>query len=93
MTHPSTGKRCDYFEAFEYDTQRQVQMVSMIFRNLDELSDMTSSPLSQRQFFPQELAALLHYNGFALESVWGGFDRSAPSAASESQIIVAKLRA
>src|SRR5512146_3131386 len=29
------------------------------------------TPLAHRQFFPQELEALLHYNGLAVESVAG----------------------
>lgn len=92
VTHPRSGARFDYFEAFEYDPPRQVQMVSMIFQNLEDLSDLRSVPLSQRQFFPQELEALLHYNGFAITAHWGDFERGPLRADSESQIIVAKPR-
>ena len=90
VTHPSSGKRYEYFEAFEYEPVRQVQMVSMVFQNTAELNDMRSAPLSQRQFFPQELEALLHYNGFRVEHVWGDFDKSPLGVDSESQLIVAK---
>ena len=92
ITHPVTGQHYQYFEAFEYDAVRQVQMVSMVFQNSADPSDTKSSPLSQRQFFPQELEALLHYNGFAIEQLWGTFDREPLSADSESQIVVAKAR-
>jgi hypothetical protein len=92
VTHPRSGARCDYFEAFEYEPRRQVQMVSMIFQNLEEVADLRSVPLSQRQFFPQELEALLHYNGFAITAHWGDFERAPLRADSESQIIVAKPR-
>jgi hypothetical protein len=64
----------------------------MVFQNLSNLSDMKSLPLSQRQLFPQELEALLHYNGFALEHMWGDFDRGPLNNDSESQVIVAKRR-
>ena len=51
---------------------------------------MTS--VAQRQFFPAELKALLHYNGFKVESHTGDFDGKPISAASESQVIIARLR-
>jgi SAM-dependent methyltransferase len=92
VTQPRSGTRFGYFEAFEYDPDRQVQMVSMIFQNLEDLSQLRSVPLSQRQFFPQEIEALLHYNGFAITAHWGDFERAPVSADSESQIIVAKPR-
>jgi SAM-dependent methyltransferase len=92
VVHPTTGARYHYFEAFEYDPVQQVQMVSMVFQNLSDLSDMKSLPLSQRQFFPEELKALLHYNGFQLEHMWGDFERGALSDTSETQVVVARAR-
>lgn len=92
VVHPTTSARYQYFEAFEYDPVRQVQMISMVFQNLNDLGDMRSLPLSQRQFFPEELKQLLHYNGFTLEHMWGDFDKSPLSAESESQIVVAHAR-
>jgi SAM-dependent methyltransferase len=92
LTHPRTGIRYEYFEAFEYDAPRQVQMVSMVFQSTQDLADLTTLPLSQRQFFPQELEALLHYNGFAIEHLYGDFDGGALSDDSESQVVVAKKR-
>jgi SAM-dependent methyltransferase len=92
VVHPTSGARYQYFEAFDYDPVRQVQMVSMVFQNASDASDTKSLPLSQRQFFPAELRALLHYNGFTIEHMWGAFDRSALGADSESQIVVARTR-
>ncbi|MFT3921974.1 MAG: class I SAM-dependent methyltransferase [Myxococcales bacterium] len=92
LTEPNTGRRYEYFEAFEYQHERQVQLVSMVFQNLSELGDLKIVPLSQRQFFPQELEALLHYNGFTVEHVWGDFSRAPLCAESESQIVVARAR-
>jgi len=90
--HPESGQRYAYFEAFEYDAVREVQMVSMVFQNTDDLSDMRSLPLSQRQFFPGELEALLHYNGFAIAKRYGDFEGSPLGDDSESQVIVARAR-
>jgi SAM-dependent methyltransferase len=84
------GKRYDYFEAFDYDALRQVQLVSMVFQSLGELADLRSLPLSQRQFFPEELAMLLHYNGFDIVHRYGDFTGGPLTADSESQIVVAR---
>ncbi len=48
--------------------------------------------LAHRQFFPRELEALLHYNGFAVEEHAGGFGGEPLSEASESQIVVARAK-
>lgn len=92
VVHPESGQRYGYLEAFEYDAVRQVQMVSMIFQNLSDLEDVKILPLSQRQWFPCELEALLHYNGFQLEHMWGDFSRSPLTNGSENQIVVARAR-
>jgi SAM-dependent methyltransferase len=92
LRQPETGARYAYFEAFEYEPVAQVQMVSLIFQNLEQLDDLRIVPLSQRQLFPQELEALLHYNGFVVEQRWGDFDRGPLTAESESQVIVARAR-
>jgi hypothetical protein len=91
VTDPRTGQRYEYFESFEYEPVRQVQMVSMVFQNLENLEDLKVMPLSQRQFFPQELEALLHYNGFEIEHFWGDFERGPLTAESESQVLVARV--
>ena len=92
LTHPETGKRYHYLEAFEYDATRQVQMVSMIFQDAADIGEMQIVPLSQRQFFPLELEARLHYNGFEIEAAYGDFDSSALETDSENQSIVARKR-
>lgn len=70
--HPSAG-RVRYHEHFDYDRLRQILFVSMVFQPKDGESFVT--PLAHRQFYPQEMEALLHYNGFAitrLEADFGG---------------------
>jgi len=62
--HPRTQSLVRYGERFEYDPFRQVLLVSMEFSPLDGNEPWTV-PLAQRQFFPQEMAVLLHYNGFS----------------------------
>jgi hypothetical protein len=49
------------------------------------------TPLAHRQFFPRELEALLHYNGFVIEKELGDFEGK-PTHDSRMLVIVAKAR-
>jgi len=89
---PVTRRRYAYSEAFEYDALAQTQLVTSAFRSLDDTRDTFVRPLAHRQFFPAELEALLHYNGFAIEARYGDFARGPLEAWSESQVIVAVPR-
>jgi SAM-dependent methyltransferase len=69
------GQMVRYSERFDYDKVRQILFVAMEFAPLSgEEGWMT--PLAHRQFFPQELEALLHYNGFEITARYGDFFRS-----------------
>jgi SAM-dependent methyltransferase len=46
--------------------------------------------LNMRMYYPQELDALLKYNGFVLEYKYGGFDQAPFGAHSEQQIVVCR---
>ncbi len=70
FVHPTAG-RVRYHEIFDYDRVRQILFVSMVFEPLRGKPFMT--PLAHRQFFPQELEALLHYNGFEVSALHGDF--------------------
>jgi hypothetical protein len=70
---PSTGKMVKYAERFEYDAASQVLFVSMEMTPVDG-SAPWGQVLAHRQFFPQEIEALFHYNGLSLVSVEGGFE-------------------
>ena len=48
--------------------------------------------LAQRLYFPAELEALLHYNGFAITYRAGGFDGSPLCPVSSEQVICARMR-
>lgn len=66
------GARHEYRERFDYDPIRQVLFVSMEFTPKTG-GEPFVTPLAHRQFFPRELEALLHYNGFVIERLEGGF--------------------
>jgi SAM-dependent methyltransferase len=71
--HPTAGVIVKNREHFDYDPVRQVLFVSMEFEPVEEPKSAWVTPLAHRQFFPQEWEALLHYNGFDVESVEGDF--------------------
>jgi hypothetical protein len=92
VPHPRDGSRYRYSEYFSYDPFAQIETVMMDFEHPDDGRRSFCTPLTQRQFFPAELEALLHYNGFTVESHTGDFKETAIDAATESQVVIAKLR-
>jgi len=80
------GKMVRYTERFDYDGLRQILFVAMEFLPIDG-SESWMTPLAHRQLYPQELEALLHYNGFEITERYGDFFR-APLEASSSTILL-----
>ena len=85
--HPNAG-RVRYREHFDYDRVRQILFVSMFFEpaprkpgpksgktKKNQITESFMTPLAQRQFFPQEMEALLHYNGYDVKELYGDFER------------------
>ena len=66
------GSIVRYSERFDYDRIRQVLFVSMEFHPIDGRPTWMT-PMTHRQFYPQELEALLHYNGFEIAEQYGSF--------------------
>ena len=92
VPHPRGDVKYRYSEYFSYDPMTQIETTIMDFEHPTKKSESFCTPLTQRQLFPAELEALLHYNGFTVESHTGNFDGQPITAATESQVIVAKLR-
>ena len=63
IRHHTTGELTRYAERFEYDRLRQLLLIKMEFTPESSNKPWTV-PLTHRQFFPREMEALLHYNGF-----------------------------
>lgn len=63
IRHPTTGELTRYAERFEYDRLRQLLLIKMEFTPEGTGKGWTV-PLTHRQYFPREMEALLHYNGF-----------------------------
>ena len=92
VPHPRGGVRYRYSEYFSYDPVAQIETVVMDFEHPDGKDQSFCTPLTQRQFFPAELEALLHYNGFVVESHSGDFEGKPITAATESQVVTARAR-
>jgi SAM-dependent methyltransferase len=90
--HPTTGGIVRNREYFDYDPWRQVLFVSMEFEPVGDPGGAWTTPLAHRQFFPQEWAMLLHYNGFAVERVDGDFCGGPFTRDSDVMIWHARLR-
>jgi SAM-dependent methyltransferase len=90
FVHPNLG-RVRYQERFQYDVQKQLLKVNMEFT--PDQGKPVSSLLVHRQFFPQEWAAHLHYNGFTVDRMYGAWDGSAPAQDSDVNIYVCGVQA
>jgi SAM-dependent methyltransferase len=90
--YPRTGEMIRYTERFDYDAARQILFVTMEFSPEGRASDSWVTPLAHRQFYPQELEALLHYNGFSIEETWGDYQGGKLDRYSEVMALVARAR-
>lgn len=104
--HPVTGEHLVYSTNHIYDSVRQVALVRIFYDPVQDVHAPVPPKrgarvpiprsrlvhLAQRQFFPAELEALLHYNGFVIERRCGGFDGEALDHHSLEQVICARVR-
>ena len=74
---------CDY--RYERDTQIKRIKTYHRFAGVDE---EVTGRLDMRMYFPQELDALLEYNGLEIVHKWGGLDERPFDADSELQVVV-----
>ena len=70
-----------------YDTATQINHIELIFRENDEQPD-TILTFKMRQFFPQEIDALLKYNGFRIEQKYGDHLETEFNSDSPKQLII-----
>ncbi len=106
FTHPRTGQRMIYSTNHDYDAVSQIVLIRLYYEteadtdtdtgsasSADEQASVTQVvTLSQRKFFPAELEALLHANGFTISARYGDFQRGPLDNDSESQIVVCRPR-
>jgi len=90
--HPTAGV-VRYREHFDYDRARQILFITAEMTPVaGTRKDMLAVPLAHRQFFPEELRALLHYNGFRVTAMYGDFARGPLDNQSDVMVVHAKVR-
>lgn len=75
-------------ETNRYDRASQINYIKLHYKIGDR---EFMHELNMRIFYPQELDALLFYNGFAIEHKYGDFDQSPFTSESKGQIVVSKM--
>ncbi len=80
------GGRVTVTAQARYDAATQVNHIRYFFRS--EKGEVEVLSFEMRQFFPQEIDALLAYNRLRIEKKYGGYDGAAFSSASPKQLIV-----
>lgn len=83
------GGRVRLTEQTRYDRATQINHLTWRYEFDD--GRHVEHTLTMRQFFPQELDALLAYNGFAIEDKYGGYGERDFHTGSNQQLIVARL--
>lgn len=92
VTLPSTGGRYRYRERWDYHSASQIQTVEMAFIGVDDPSDFHLQVLTHRCWFPAELAAILHYEGFEVLAHLGDFAGEPLDEGHDSQVLICRLR-
>jgi len=90
--HPRTGKVEHYTTNLTFDAALQIAFMR-IYYTPESKKDGPERVvnLTHRYFFPQELAALLHYNGFDLLSHEGGFVGERLEPGCDQQVLQCRI--
>ncbi len=72
-----------------YDKATQINRVELIFQELNGKPDQILT-FKMREFFPQEIDALLKYNGFKIEHKYGDYLENQFNTDSPKQLIVCR---
>jgi len=87
---PDGRGRIAVTESYVYESDTQIKRIKTYHSIPGEDAEIEGE-LNMRMYFPQELDALLKYNGFVLECKYGSYDQTAFDIESEKQLIVCRL--
>jgi SAM-dependent methyltransferase len=76
-------------ETNAYDAAAQLNRIRWYFRTGDDPGERVEE-LDMRIYFPQELDALLHYNGLEVEAKYGDYDETPFRPSSPRQLVVCR---
>ena len=86
---PAGGGRISLSDSNIYDRATQINHIRWYFR-YEATGEEKTAVFEMRQFYPQEIEALLAYNGFRVEQKYGGFDESDFTSDSPKQVLVCR---
>jgi SAM-dependent methyltransferase len=86
---PDSGEQVVITNAARYDAATQIRY-NQLFYQVRDRDEVAAGVLPMRIYFPQELDAIFHYNGFDIEQKYGDMERSPFQADSTAQIFVLK---
>lgn len=88
--HPDGSGRVIVTESHRYDRATQINHLTWHYQQDGRPEDTRALPM--RIFYPQELKSILHYNGFAVEAVYGDYDGAPFHGDSPHQLVVCEPR-
>lgn len=88
------GRRLVVTEDQQYDPMTQIQTYTSYYQWLhpDDHQDHNTKRVALRYVFPQEIEALLHYNGFQIRAHYGSWQQAPLTATSREMIYVCQRR-
>jgi len=86
---PKGGLQVFVTEQVRYDAASQINYIQWFFRD-ERSNEETVLSFEMRQFFPQEIDALLWYNGFLIEHKYGTYDEGEFSSDAPKQLIICR---
>jgi SAM-dependent methyltransferase len=78
-------------ESYSYEPDTQIKRIKT-FHSFPGQEEEIEGELNMRMYFPQELDALLKYNGFVIEDKFGNYEQADFTAESGKQLIVCSAR-
>lgn len=88
-TDPDGSGSVMVMSSSRYEPDTQINRITTYHRFSNAPEKQGS--LNMRMYFPQELDALLKYNGFVIEHKYGDYEGGAFSAKSEQQVVMCRL--
>ena len=87
FTDTRSGIQVSISKTIQYDSASQISRETWYFRD-ESTGEEEAVPLHLRMFFPQEIDALLYYNGFHTEEKFGDYEERPFDHSSRKQIIM-----
>lgn len=77
--------------SYVYEADTQIKRIKTSHSLLDQDTEVEGE-LNMRMYFPQEVNALLNYNGFLIEEKFGDYDLSSFNSAAKKQLIISSIK-